>query len=162
MTKKKQSNIAPYLRYALSFSAFLLVFWTISCQKETPKEVSNTYTIVDQMPRFPGCEQITGDYESKKSCADNKLLEFIYNNFEYPKAAKDAGTEGVVVARFVVTSEGNIKDTSIVRSLTKECDAEVLRIVQLMNDQNILWTSGKQEGKTVDVVLNVPILFKLQ
>lgn len=162
MTKKKQSNRAPYLRYALSFSAFLLVFWTVSCQKEAPKETSETLIIVDQMPRFPGCEDMAGDDNSKKSCADQKLLSFISDNIQYPKEAKDAGTEGMAVVRFVVANDGSIKDPSVVRSLSKECDAEVLRIIQLMNDQDVLWTPGEQGGKRVNVTYNLPIRFKLK
>lgn len=162
MTKKKQSNRNPYLRYALSFSAFLLVFWTVSCQKEAPKEVADTFTVVEQMPRFPGCEDEVGDDKDKKKCADQKLLEFIYNNIQYPQEAKDAGTEGMAVVRFVVTNEGSIKDPLVLRSVSKACDAEVLRVVQLMNDQEILWTPGKQAGKTVNVVFNLPIRFKLK
>jgi TonB family protein len=162
MTKKKKSNKAPYLRYALSFSAFLLVFWTVSCQKEAAKETSETHTIVDQMPRFPGCEDEIGDDKSKKTCADQKLLNFIYDNIKYPKEAKDAGIEGMTIVRFIVANDGSIKEPSVLRSLSKECDAEVLRIVQLMNDQELLWTPGKQEGKTVNVTYNLPIRFKLK
>jgi TonB family protein len=162
MTKKKQSNKAPYLRYALSFSAFLLVFWTVSCQKEAPKEDSETFTVVEQMPRFPGCEEETGDDKDKKTCADQKLLTFIYNNIKYPEKAKEEGTEGMAVVKFIVNKEGRIKDAAIVRPLSKECDAEVLRIIQLMNDQDILWTAGKQKEKTVNVVYHLPIRFKLQ
>ena len=74
---------------------------------------------------------------------------FIYNNIKYPEKAKDDGTEGMAVVKFVVDTKGSIKDASIARSVSKECDAEVLRIMQLMNDQGILWTPGKQKGKTV-------------
>lgn len=162
MTKKKHSNKAPYLKYALSFSAFLLVFWTVSCQKEAAKETSETPTVVDQMPRFPGCEDEAGDEESKKACAAQNLAKFISNNIKYPKEAKDAGIEGTAVVRFIVANDGRIKDASIVRPLSKECDAEVLRIMQLMNDQELLWIPGKKEGKTVGVTYSLPIRFKLQ
>jgi TonB family protein len=182
MTTKKQSNRVPYLRYALSFSAFLLVFWTVSCQKdlsaEAPKQLSETlssekktdsapineeiFTVVEEMPTFPGCEDMAGDYEGQKACADQKLLQFIYKNIKYPEAAQKAGLEGMVVVRFVVTKNGNIKDISAVRSLSEECDAEVTRVVQLMNDQGIVWHPGKKEGNTVNVVYNLPIRFKLK
>jgi TonB family protein len=162
MTQKKKSNKAPYLRYALSFSAFLLVFWTVSCQKEVKEISEEALTIVEQMPRFPGCEDQAGDDSDKKSCADQKLLKFIYDHIKYPEKAKAEKTEGMSVVRFVVSNDGSIKDAKIVRSVSKECDAEVLRIMQLMNDQEILWTPGKQKGKTVNVTYNLPIRFKLK
>ena len=162
MTKKKKSNKAPYIRYALSFSAFLLVFWTVSCQKEVKEVSEETFTIVEQMPRFPGCEDEAGDDSDKKHCADQKLLKFIYENIKYPEKAKEEETEGMSVVRFVVSNDGSIKDAKIVRSVSKECDVEVLRIIQLMNDQEIMWTPGKQKGKTVNVAYNLPVRFKLK
>jgi hypothetical protein len=68
----------------------------------------------------------------------------------------------MTVVRFVVNKEGRIKDASVIRPLSKECDTEVLRIIQLMTDQELLWTPGKQKGKIVNVVYNLPIRFKLQ
>lgn len=185
MTKKKQSNKTPYLRYALSFSAFFLVFWTVSCDKDIPKEEQEkitqelltekltankspkeldkeTITIAEKMPRFPGCEQNAGDEKSKKACADQKLLNFIYNNIKYPKKAKEDGTEGMVVVRFIVTQAGTLKDLAIMRSVSPECDAEIIRVIELMNKQGIVWTPGEQSGKLVNVTYNLPVRFKLQ
>lgn len=162
MTKKKQVNKAPYLRYALSFSAFLLVFWTVSCQKEVKEISEETLTIVEQMPRFPGCEDEAGDDSDKKHCADQKLLKFIYENIKYPEKAKKDHTEGMAVVNFIVSNDGSLKDAKMVRSLSKECDTEVLRIIQLMNDQELFWTPGKHKGKLVNISYNLPVRFKLQ
>lgn len=185
MTKKKQVNKTPFLRYALSFSAFLLVFWTVSCNKDlpaeeqekmtqqlltekltankSPKELDKeTLSVAEKMPRFPGCEQNAGDEKSKQACSNQKLLTFIYDNIEYPKKAKEDGTEGMAVVRFVVTKEGTIEDLAIMRSVSPACDAEVIRVMELMNAQGLVWTPGEQDGKLVNVTYNLPVRFKLQ
>ncbi|WMX12481.1 M56 family metallopeptidase [Aureispira sp. CCB-E] len=187
MTKKKKSNRPPYFRYALSFSAFLLVFWTVSCSKDLPSEAeaeiaeklssekltaskykptesdkTSPLFVAEKMPRFPGCEHIAGNNKAKKTCADEKLLQFIYDNIKYPKKAKKDGTEGVAIVSFIVSETGTIKNPKILRSVSQECDAEVLRIIELMNENGLVWTPGEDGGKLVDVTYNLPIRFKLK
>ena len=35
------------------------------------------YEIVEEMPRFPGCEEMEGSIADKKHCADKKMLAYI-------------------------------------------------------------------------------------
>ena len=143
----------------LYLSALLLVsffFTTSSINAQKTK----TPNIVEQMPRFPGCEDMDGTNKEKKTCADQKLLEFIYKNVNYPKVGKEKKVEGMSVIRFTVSKEGKLKDTKVLRSLGEAFDAELFRMVNLMNEQ-LTWIPGKQEGKTVAVQYNLPIRFKL-
>ena len=114
------------------------------------------------MPRFPGCEDITASKDERQQCANKKLLEFIYENIRYPAVARDNGIEGTVVVSFVVDQKGNIKDAQVVRDIGGGCGQEALRIVELMNSMPNRWAPGKQRGRAVKVLFNLPVKFKLE
>ena len=42
---------------------------------------SKIFTFVEEMPMFPGCEEIAL-YSDRKTCADKVMLTFIYKNIE--------------------------------------------------------------------------------
>lgn len=117
------------------------------------------FKVVEEMPRFPGagCENSELAPAAKQECAAKAMLEFIYKNLKYPKAAREAGVEGTAVVSFVVDQSGEIRDAKIVRSTGGGCDEEVLRLVGEMPD----WIPGKQRGQAVNVQFNLPIRFKL-
>lgn len=116
------------------------------------------FKIVEEMPRFPGCEEEQTDFAAKKACADKKMLEFIYTNIKYPKVARDASVEGMVVVSFVVTKEGKTVNPKIIKAIGGGCDEEVLRIFGQMPT----WVPGKQRGRNVNVEFKLPIRFKLE
>lgn len=114
------------------------------------------YKEVDEMPRFPGCEDKTGDI--RKECSQKELLMFIYKNIKYPKEARDKDIEGTVVSRFVIGKEGKVRDAKIVRSIGGGCDEAVLEIVAQMPG----WIPGVKDGEKVAVEFNLPVKFKLE
>lgn len=125
-----------------------------------PKE-EEIFVIAEDMPRFPGCEDLSSKKE-KEECAKQKLLEFIYANIEYPAIARENGVEGTAVVSFVVEKDGRVKDVKIVREIGGGCGEEALRVVELMNDAGKRWIPGKQRGKPVRVMFNLPVKFKLK
>ncbi len=118
-----------------------------------------TFKVAEQMPRFPGCEELE-EPQAREKCAQKRLLEFVYQNIKYPKTAKDAGTEGTVVVSLIIGPDGQVREYTIVRSVTPVLDEEVLRIAQLLQ-QEITWTPGVQDGKKVAVEFNLPVSFRL-
>lgn len=110
---------------------------------------------VDEMPHFKGCEGIVDKTERKK-CAQKALLNFIYSNIKYPKAAIEKDIEGTVVTQFVVDKTGAVQDAKITRSIGGGCDEEVLRV---LNDTE--WVPGKHQGEIVKVKMTIPVKFKL-
>ena len=124
-------------------------------------ESSDTWTSVDQMPRFPGCEDHAEEDLEKKKCADQRLLQFIYSHVKYPKIAIENGIEGMSVVSFVVTEYGTIRDIAILRNPGGATGEEALRVVELMNELPTRWTPGRQDGKDVRVKYNLPVRFKL-
>lgn len=124
-------------------------------------EVEEIFKVVEQMPRFPGCEHLDSE-EEKKQCAQKKLLEYIYANIKYPPIARENGVEGMVVVKFVVDKDGSISEPEVVRDIGAGCGEEALRVVKSMNTENIKWIPGKQRGRPVRVQFNLPVKFQLQ
>lgn len=126
--------------------------------KDEPEEI---FRIVEDMPRFPGCEN-AGSKADKKKCATEKLLKFIYANIKYPAIAKENGVEGTAVVQFVVEKNGEVKEVTIARDIGAGCGTEAARVVKLMNKKGLKWTPGKQRGRAVRVRFTLPIKFKLE
>ncbi len=125
------------------------------------EEFVEIFRIVEEMPRFPGCESIK-EKEIKKQCADKKMLEFIYKNIRYPGPARENGIEGTAVIQFVIDTKGKIRKAQIVRNIGGGCGEEALRVVNLMNKEAGDWIPGQQRGKKVNVQFMLPVKFKLE
>lgn len=124
-------------------------------------KVKEIFKVVEDMPRFPGCEAMAS-VDEKKACSQEQLLAFIYKNIKYPPMARDNNVEGTVVVRFVVTETGAIEDAEVLRDIGAGCGEEALRVVNLMNDLPERWTPGKQRGRSVPVYFNLPVKFVLK
>lgn len=123
-------------------------------------EVKEIFKIVEDMPLFPGCDDLATK-EEKRLCSQKNLLEFIYKNIRYPAVARDNNISGTVVVRFVVTETGAIEKAEILRDIGAKCGEEALRVVNLMNDMPQKWTPGEQRGRKVHVYFSLPIKFVL-
>lgn len=116
------------------------------------------FIAVEEMPRFPGCENSEMTKKEKKACADKALLEYIYSNINYPKMASVNGIEGTVVLKFIVGKKGEISKINIVKEIGGGCGNEVVRVVNKMPN----WIPGKQRGREVKVRYMLPVKFDLQ
>lgn len=132
----KQSGIIVIL-----FTFFSL---TSSAQLVQTNE-ENVFTIVEEMPMFPG--------------GDREMMKFLQTNIAYPDSAHDAGIQGAVYISFIVEKDGKLTNTKVIKSSkNKFLDEEALRVVKLMPT----WIPGKQNGKVVRVMFNLPIKFTLK
>ncbi len=113
---------------------------------EPPKHVEETkvFTVVEQMPMFPG--------------GDAALMSYLAKNISYPTVAAENGVQGRVVVGFVVERDGSITDVSVLRGVDPSLDREAMRVVKSMPR----WTPGKQNGSAVRVKYQVPVAFRLQ
>ncbi|HHS95646.1 MAG TPA: energy transducer TonB [Phaeodactylibacter sp.] len=124
-------------------------------------EVEEIFTVVEDMPRFPGCEDKTDKAERTK-CAQEKMLQFIYKHIKYPPIARENGIEGTTVIRFYVDKDGTVKEPQVLKDIGAGCGAEAMRVVNLMNKKGKRWIPGKQRGKPVKVYFNLPVRFRLE
>ncbi len=102
------------------------------------------FTIVEEMPDFPG--------------GMAKLAEYLAKNIKYPQMARESGIQGRVFVNFVVEPDGSVSNVNVMRSLGGGCDEEAMRVVKSMPK----WKPGKQRGKAVRVSYILPVNFKLQ
>ena len=126
------------------------------------EEEDEIFMIVEQSPRFPGCEDMGGSKDELEACATKKMLEYIYGNLKYPAIARENGIEGQVVIQFVVAKDGKIEDIDLVRNLEGGCGEAAMKVVRGMNSLPQRWTPGKQQGRNVKVKYTLPVKFKLE
>lgn len=133
----------------------------VTGKRSTSKTIvgsDEVYKIVDEMPRFPGCEDMEGTEKEKKMCAQRKMLEFIYQNLKYPSEAREKDIEGVVVLQFIIDkNEGAIRDIKVVRNVGGGCSEAAVEAVKSMPN----FITGKKRGKPVSVLYTIPVKFKL-
>lgn len=155
---QKQSN----MKYLLSWCYLLLSFTLIAQPTVADEPEEEIFQVVQEMPMFPGCTDSTGTAKELKACADQKMLEFVYANINYPEVDRLKGNEGTVVARFVVEKDGSISNPTLLRNRGERLGQEALRVINMMNELPEKWTPGKQEGEPVRVYFNLPVKFKIQ
>jgi TonB family protein len=100
------------------------------------------FSLVEEMPT-----PVTGDMDS--------YYAQINEDIRYPKKAQRKGIEGIVHVEFIVEKDGSLIAFSARRGLSKECDAEAIRVVK----EGPGWNPGKQRGRAVNVRMIVPIAF---
>ena len=102
------------------------------------------FTIVEQMPSFPGGEE--------------ELFKYLSKNIHYPVIAKENNISGKVFVTFVIDDKGAVNDVKVLRGIGGGCDEEAIRVVKAMPP----WKAGKQNGRSVSVQYNLPIFFNLK
>jgi len=85
------------------------------------------------------------------------MSKYISKNIKYPAQALNDRVEGRVVAQIVVNMNGSVGNVTILRSLSPECDAEVVRLLEEMPN----WKPGVSNGENVNSYYTIPISFKL-
>ena len=104
---------------------------------------NKVYTVVEQMPMFPG--------------GDTALMGYLRDNLNYPKDAKEKGIQGSIVVGFIVEQDGSITNADVIRSVDPSLDKEAIRVVENMPK----WIPAKQNGQYVRVKYQVPVSFRL-
>ncbi len=104
----------------------------------------DVFTIVEQMPAFPGGEV--------------GLMQLIRGNIHYPNDARSSGISGTVYVSFVISNIGEVTEAKILRGVNASLDMEALRVIRLMPG----WVPGFQNGTPVSVQYNIPIKYTLK
>jgi len=130
----------------------------VDIQIDTDREI---YKVVEQMPRFPGCEDMIGSTREKEDCAKEKMLAYIYSNLKYPEEAKLNKIQGMCVIQFIVDIDGSIVNAKILRDIGSGAGEAALEVVRNMNLLEEKWTAGEQGGNVVRVYYTLPVRFKL-
>ena len=86
------------------------------------------------------------------------LNKWVYQYLKYPEEAVAQGIQGRVMVDFVIGKDGKITDVRIVKGLSPEIDAEVLKVVSASPK----WKPGKVNGEKVRASITLPVEFKLE
>jgi len=112
--------------------------------QSTPEGV---YEVVDKMPEFEG--------------GMDGLIKFMSENTVYPKSASKSDESGKVLVSFIIDEAGNVTETQVVNS--KSIASIALRNAALETVGKMpAWNPGEQDGKTVKVMMALPIKFQLE
>lgn len=114
---------------------------------------TTVHTVAEEMPRFPGCENLNLDIKSKKACADQKLLTYIYKHLKTPKNIDITSLGSMVAISFIIDETGKIIHPTIIRSMHPDMDASMLDLIHKMPT----WIPGKHNGKAVKVRQILPM-----
>jgi TonB family protein len=112
----------------------------VSCYKiKAPQDT--VFLPIEEQAAYPGGMQA--------------LMNLLSANVKYPRAARKARIQGSVFAAFVVGKDGVLRDFVIVKGISPECDAEVIRVLKLSKP----WSPGIQRGKAVNSRFVLPVKF---
>ena len=138
---------SPKTIWTAALSCLLTISMITACSQVNEPESNNnqpqtadkaTYKVVETMPKLKGG------------------LQSLMSEIQYPKEAKESGTEGRVLVQFVVTPEGSVRDAKVIHSASEELDREALRVAKQAK-----FKPGTQNGEVVPVQMSIPIVFRL-
>jgi protein TonB len=123
---------------------------------ELEEEISVPFAIIEDIPIFPGCEDIKIK-EEQRACFQKKIQEHVAKEFKYPEVAIEMNIQGKVYVQFAINTKGYISDIRV-RGPDKNLENEAVRIVAAIPKM----TPGMQRGRAVRVPYSIPINFKLE
>ncbi|MGM9705381.1 MAG: energy transducer TonB [Prevotella sp.] len=110
---------------------------------EKPLEEPLDYTIVEQLPQFPG--------------GMGAFVRWLSSNLKYPPVARQKNIQGRVTVTFIINTDGSVSDAKVSAACHPLLDGEAMRVVRLMPK----WTPGTDKGKPCRTLFAIPIVFKI-
>ncbi len=114
------------------------------------------FSVVEEVPEFPGCEGLASNDELKE-CMSRKISQFVNENFDIGMA-KDLGLKGVnrVYVQFKIDKTGEVTDVRA-RAPHPDLQEEGERVINALPQMQ----PGKQRGENVGVLYSLPITFQV-
>ena len=84
------------------------------------------------------------DYAKPYFADGSSMGQYIYSNLQFPAEAQEREIQGTVRVSFVIETNGNVSNLSIVNSVGGGCDNEAIRLIQGTH-----WIPGIKDGKYV-------------
>ena len=116
------------------------------------------YKVVQEMPRFSECAE-KESIKEKTKCSDKEMMMYVLRKIKIPKTmdVSQVSSDKIVVS-IIIDKEGNIKNPKVIKSIHPDFDAAFLKMLQEMPT----WIPGKQDGRNVNVQMNLPMNFRFQ
>jgi|SRR5690625_941412 len=122
-----------------------------------PEEIESVpFAAIQDVPIFPGCEKFK-DNEKRKKCMSDAVQRFVNRRFNTDLAA-DLGMSGVtrINVQFTVNEHGDVVDV-MARATEPQLEDEAIRVVSMLPSMQ----PGKQRGRAVRVIYQLPIMFQV-
>ena len=141
---KKTVLLLGVMLFALNIQAQIATEKNNATDCVTTDEVFD-FQVVDKKPKFPG--------------GMTSLQSFINRSLKYPQVSRENNSQGRVIVRFIIDSNGIVISPQVVRSSGDfYLDMEAVRVIESMPK----WKPGKHKGKPVCVYFTMPIVFSLK
>jgi hypothetical protein len=131
---------------------------SIAQSKKSEKENDDiAFAIIEEVPIYPGCEDLNTN-EERKECMSDYISSMVINNFN-SQLANNLGLSGRqrIHVQFKIDTNGFITDV-VARAPHPALEEEAIRVINTLPR----FTPGKQRGKTVNVMYSLPILFQVE
>ena len=114
------------------------------------------FSVIENVPVYPGCEGLSSNEERKK-CMSDKISGFINKNFD-KGLGENLGLNGInrVNIIFQIDTKGNIINVQS-RAPHPKLEQEANRVINALPQMQ----PGKQRGNPVPVSYSLPIIFKI-
>ena len=130
--------------FALNIQAQIATEKNNATDSVTTDEVFD-FQVVDKKPKFPG--------------GTTSLQSYINRSLQYPQISRKNNSQGRVIVRFIINSDGTVTSPQVVRSSGDfYLDMEAVRVIESMPK----WKPGKHKGKPVCVYFTMPIVFSIK
>ncbi|MCP4438945.1 MAG: energy transducer TonB [Aureispira sp.] len=117
------------------------------------------YNIVEEMPYWNVCRELKSSTE-RRNCANDSLRLFIHENIRYPEVARANEISGTCLIEFIVMEDGTVSKPIVLRSVSDDCDKEVLRVLDSLITYNP-FVAAKHKGKAVKCRYKLSVKFSL-
>lgn len=127
-------------------------------EAEEVEEIADVpFTIVEQIPLFPGCEKIKGK-EAQIKCMNEKIHGLFGKEFNTGIGA-DLNLEGIhrIYVVFTIDKSGDVVGIRT-RGPHRRMEAEAERVARLLPKMS----PGTQRGKPVSVSYSLPVVFEVR
>lgn len=125
---------------------------------EEEEEIENVpFTVVEQIPLYPGCEKIKVKAQQIK-CMTEKIHALFGKEFN-TRISEQMGLSGIhrIYVVFKIDENGDVVEIRT-RGPNKKLEAEAERVARLLPKM----TPGKQRGKPVSVSYSLPVVFEIR
>jgi hypothetical protein len=129
-------------KYLLTFFCIAFFSYSYAQNNNSISASDSVLAIAEKMPEFKG--------------GQSAMYQYLVSNLAWPDVSADKIYKASITVGFIVTKEGKIKKTRIVKGAHPKLDAEALRVFSAMPD----WNPGMNKGKAVNVFINLPLTYK--
>ncbi|WP_347921883.1 energy transducer TonB [Pontimicrobium sp. SW4] len=145
-------------KYSLVFSTVFVMFMclNLNAQDKLKNTAEFPYESIDEVPVFPGCENLSDNIERRKCLSDN-IYKYVDDNLN-TKLAKQLGFKGEmsIAVIFKINEEGTVTEVKS-RAPHPELEKEAKRVISSIPKM----IPAKRKGKGAVVPYSLPITFEV-